>query len=115
VHTPLTEETRHMISDGQFAMMKKGVRVVNCARGGIIDEAALVEALKRGKIAGAAIDTHEYEPEVNPELCGMPNVVLTPHIASSVKEVRDDMARMAAQNIIEALTGRTPPNLVRNK
>jgi len=112
LHVPLTKETYHLLGDKEILLMKDTAYLINTSRGGIVDEAALVEALKRGKLAGAGIDTHEYEPEVNPELCGMPNVVLTPHIASSVKEVRDDMARMAAQNVIEALNGRTPPNLV---
>ena len=115
IHIPLTKETYHLLNEEKIKLMKDGVFLINTSRGGIVDEAALVEALKEGRLAGAAIDTHEYEPEVNPELCGMPNVILTPHIASSVKEVRDDMARMAAKNIIEALSGRTPPNLVDNK
>jgi len=112
LHVPLTKETRHLINDEKISLMKNGAYLINTSRGGIVDEAALVEALKKGKLAGAAIDTHEYEPEVNPELCGMPNVVLTPHIASSVKEVRDDMARLAAKNIIEVLKGNLPSNLV---
>jgi glyoxylate reductase len=112
VHVPLTKETHHLVNDEKLALMKEGAYLINTSRGGIVDEAALVEALKKGKLAGAAIDTHEYEPEVNPELCGMPNVVLTPHIASSVKEVRDDMARMAAKNIVDALNSRKPENLV---
>lgn len=115
IHIPLTKETYHLINGEKLELMRDEAFLINTSRGGIVDEAALVEALKKGKLAGAAIDTHEYEPEVNPELCGMPNVILTPHIASSVKEVRDDMARMAAKNIIEALSRRTPPNLVGNK
>lgn len=112
LHIPLAKETYHLINEERINLMKDSAYLINTSRGGIVDEAALVEALKKGRLAGAAIDTHEYEPETNPELCGLPNVILTPHIASSVKEVRDDMARMAAQNIIEALNGRTPPNLV---
>lgn len=112
LHVPLTKETHHLINEEKILLMKDSAFLVNTSRGGIVDEAALVEALKKGKLAGAAIDTHEYEPEVNPELCGMPNVILTPHTASSVKEVRDDMARMAAVNIIEALNNKKPPNLV---
>lgn len=112
LHTPLTKETYHLFGEEKYSLMKKGAFIINTSRGGVIDEAGLVESLKSGRLGGAAIDTHEYEPEVNPELCGMPNVVLTPHIASSVKEVRDDMARMAAKNIIEALNDRKPPNLV---
>jgi len=112
LHVPLTPQTYHLIGEREINLMKDSAYLINTSRGGVVDEAALVEALKKGKLAGAGIDTHEYEPEVNPELCGMPNVVLTPHIASSIKEVRDDMARMAAKNIIEALSGRQPPNLV---
>lgn len=112
LHVPLTKETYHLIGEREINLMKNTAFLINTSRGGVVDEAALVEVLKKGKLAGAAIDTHEYEPEVNPELCGMPNVILTPHIASSVKEVRDDMARMAAKNIIEALNGREPPNLI---
>lgn len=112
LHLPLTKETYHLIDESKILLMKDTAYLVNTSRGGIVDEASLVEALKKGKLAGAAIDTHEYEPEVNPELCGLPNVILTPHIASSVKEVRDDMARMAAQNIISALKGERPANLV---
>jgi len=115
VHVPLTKESRHLIGDREIQLMKDGAFLINTSRGGIVDEAALVESLKKGKLAGAAIDTHKYEPEVNPELCGLPNVILTPHIASSVKEVRDDMARLAALNIIEALNNRQPPNLVGDK
>lgn len=112
LHVPLTSETHHLIGEKEILLMKDSAFLINTSRGGVVDEAALVEALKKGKLAGVAIDTHEYEPEVNPELCGMPNVILTPHIASSVKEVRDDMARMAAVNIIEALNDKMPPNLV---
>lgn len=113
LHVPLTPQTYHLIGEREINLMKDNAYLINTSRGGVVDEAALVEALKKGKLAGAGIDTHEYEPEVNPELCGMPNVVLTPHIASSIKEVRDDMARMAAVNIIEALSGREPPNLIK--
>ncbi len=112
LHLPLTKQTYHLLGEKEIDLMKDSAYLINTSRGGVVDEAALVEGLKKGKLAGAAIDTHEYEPEVNPELCGLPNVILTPHIASSVKQVRDDMARMAAQNIIEALRGGKPPNLV---
>ena len=112
LHVPLTPETTHLMNSESFNKMKDGTYLINTARGKIVDETALVEALKSGKIKGAALDVHEYEPMVNPELCGMPNVVLTPHIASSVREVRDEMAIMAAKNIVEVLSGRIPPNPV---
>jgi len=112
LHVPLTPETKHMINPQTLELMKDNGYLINTSRGGVIDEAALVDALKRGKLAGAALDVHEYEPEINPELCGLPNVILTPHIASSVQAVRDDMAIMAGKNIVEALNGRVPPNLI---
>ncbi len=113
LHVPLTPETNHLINDKTLTLMKEGSFLINTSRGPIVDEAALVEYLKKGKLRGAALDVYEYEPEINPELCGMPNVVLTPHIASSVQEVRDEMAIMAAKNIVEALSGRVPANLVK--
>lgn len=113
LHVPLTLETNHLINDKTLTLMKEGSFLINTSRGPIVDEAALVEYLKKGKLRGAALDVYEYEPEINPELCGMPNVVLTPHIASSVQEVRDEMAIMAAKNIVEALSGRVPANLVK--
>lgn len=112
LHIPLTKETEYLFNSERLNMMKKGVYFINTSRGKIVDEAALVEALRSGHIKGAGLDVYEYEPAVNPELCGLPNVVLTPHIASSVREVRDEMAIMAAKNIVAALNGRTPPNLV---
>lgn len=112
LHVPLTPETKHMINSRTLELMKDDGYLINTSRGGVVDEAALVEYLKKGKLAGAALDVYEYEPQINPELCGLPNVVLTPHIASSVQEVRDDMAIMAAKNIVETLNGREPPNLI---
>jgi glyoxylate reductase len=113
LHVPLTEETKHLINEQTLALMKDNAYLINTSRGPVVDEAALVECLKEGKLAGAALDVYEYEPVINPELCGLPNVVLTPHIASSVQAVRDDMAIMAAKNIVEALSGREPANLIR--
>jgi len=112
LHVPLTPETYHLINSDSLAKMKDHAYLINTSRGGVVDEGALVEALKNGRLAGAGLDVYEYEPAINPELCGLPNVVLTPHIASSVRAVRDEMAIMAARNIIEALNGREPPNLV---
>lgn len=112
LHVPLTPETKHLVDGRALELMKDNAYLINTSRGPVVDEAALVECLKRGKLSGAALDVYEYEPEINPELCGLPNVILTPHIASSIREVRDEMAIMAAKNIVEALAGKTPPNLV---
>ena len=107
VHTPLTEETKHMISGPQFAIMKKGVRVINCARGGIIDEEALVEAIKEGKIAGAAFDVFEKEP-VSPdnELLKLDNVIVTPHLGASTEEAQVNVAIEVAEIVRDALLGK---------
>ncbi|OGZ32842.1 MAG: D-glycerate dehydrogenase [Candidatus Portnoybacteria bacterium RIFCSPLOWO2_12_FULL_39_9] len=113
LHTALTPETRHLISAERLKMMKPTSYLINTSRGPIIDEKALVEALKNKTIAGAALDVFENEPELTPGLTELENVVLTPHIASATKETRDKMSEMAAQNIIAALEGRTPPNLVK--
>lgn len=112
IHCPLTTETCGLINEEKINLMRDTAFLINTARGKIVDESALASALKTGRLAGAGLDVFEYEPEINPELLGLPNVVLTPHIASSVQEVRDEMALMAARNVIEALNGRTPLNLV---
>jgi D-3-phosphoglycerate dehydrogenase len=105
VHTALTDETKGMIGAAQLAKMKRGVRVLNVARGGIIDEAALADALRSGHVAGAGIDV--FEPEPPPEshpLLGAPNIVLTPHLGASTVEAQENVAREAAQLLIEFLT-----------
>jgi glyoxylate reductase len=112
LHPPLNAETRHMISDREFALMKPSAFIINTARGAIIDEAALVRALKQKRIAGAGIDVFEHEPKVPPALLKMKNVVLTPHLGSAVMEVRDLMANTVVDNIQALLDGRTPPNCV---
>lgn len=112
LHIPLAPETKHLINSQTLSLMKDGAYLINTSRGPVVEEAALVEALKNGKLAGAGLDVYEYEPEINPELCGLPNVILSPHIASAVREVRDEMALMAAKNIVEVLNGRKPVNLV---
>ncbi len=107
VHTPLTDETRHMISDKEFAMMKNNVRVVNCARGGIIDEAALVKAVKAGKVAGAAMDVFENEPlAAESELLKLDNVITTPHLGASTEEAQINVAIEVAEIVRDALLGR---------
>jgi glyoxylate reductase len=92
--------------------MKKTGILINASRGPIVDEKALVKALREGKIAGAGLDVYEKEPKCERALLGMKNVVLTPHIASSSIETRQKMAMMAAQNCIAGLTGQRPPNLL---
>jgi glyoxylate reductase len=112
LHPPLNAETRHMISDKQFALMKPTAFIINTARGAIIDEKALVRALKKKRIAGAGLDVFEFEPKVSGELKKMKNVVLNPHLGSATPDVREAMARMVVDNIEAFLAGRRPPNCV---
>jgi len=113
IHVPLLDSTRHLINESRLRIMKRSAYLINTSRGPIIDEKALAVALSKGVIRGAAIDVFEFEPEIVPELKQLDNVILTPHIASATEETRNKMAEMAAQNIIEALEGRTPLNLVK--
>jgi D-3-phosphoglycerate dehydrogenase len=107
VHTPLTDETKHMISTAEFAIMRKGVRIVNCARGGIIDEVALVNAIKEGKVAGAAIDVFEKEPlPSDSELLKLDNIIVTPHLGASTEEAQVNVAIEVAEIVRDALLGR---------
>jgi len=106
VHLPMTPETKHLLGKAQFAMMKKTAYLINTARGPILDEAALVEALKNGVIKGAALDVYEQEPKMALGLAELPNTVLTPHTASATEETRGAMSELAAKNIIEVLAGR---------
>jgi glyoxylate reductase len=112
LHPPLNVETRHMISDKQFALMKPTAFIINTARGAIIDEKALMRALKKKLIAGAGLDVFEHEPKLPPALRTMKNVVLTPHLGSAVMEIRDKMANIVVDNIQALIDGRTPPNCV---
>jgi glyoxylate reductase len=112
LHPPLNAETRHMISDKQFTMMKPTAFIINTARGAVIDEKALVRALKKKQIAGAALDVFEHEPKLPPALRTMKNVVLTPHLGSAVMEVRDQMANIVVDNIQALIDGRSPSNCV---
>lgn len=112
LHVPLLPTTRHLISRREFGLMKKTAILVNTSRGPVVEEEALVEALKSGKIAGAGLDVFEFEPKVHPELLRLDNVVLVPHIASASVTTRTRMAVMAAENCLAALAGRTPPNLL---
>jgi glyoxylate reductase len=110
VHVPLLPSTRHLISTPQFARMKKTAFLINTSRGPVVDEAALVQALDAGQIAGTALDVFENEPKVHPGLLGRKNAVLTPHIASASLETRTKMAMIAAENAIALFDGRRPPN-----
>jgi len=103
LHTPLTDRTRNVISADAIASMKDGVRIVNCARGGLIDEKALVAALKSGKVAGAGIDVFEVEPVTENELFNMPNVVCTPHLGASTSEAQENVAIQVAEQMSDYL------------
>ncbi|MDO8299462.1 D-glycerate dehydrogenase [Lacisediminimonas sp.] len=109
---PYSPALHHMIGAAEIALMKPSATLVNIARGGVVDDAALIAALKLGRIAGAGIDVFENEPAFNPDFLSLKNVVLTPHIASSSRNTRLAMANCAADNLIAALEGRRPPNLV---
>jgi len=107
IHTPLTEETKHMLSDEEFKIMKKGVRIINCARGGIIDEKALVSALKEGRVAGAALDVFEKEPpDKDNELLKMDNVIVTCHLGASTEEAQVNVAIEIAESVRDYLLGK---------
>ncbi|NQU74060.1 MAG: phosphoglycerate dehydrogenase [Candidatus Omnitrophica bacterium] len=112
VHTPLTEDTRYMISDEQFKLMKTGVRVVNCARGGIIEEKALKKAIESGKVAGCALDVFESEPPKDFSLVKMDNVVATPHLGASTEEAQVNVAIDIAEIVLDVLMNRCIRNAV---
>ena len=112
LHVPLLSSTRHLISTRELSMMKRTALLINTARGPVIDEEALVLAIKAKKIAGAALDVFEFEPRVSRQLLSLQNVILTPHIASGTLEAREMMADIAARNIIQVLKGKRPISLV---
>jgi lactate dehydrogenase-like 2-hydroxyacid dehydrogenase len=112
LHVPLLPQTRHLMGAAQFARMKKTAVLVNTSRGPVVDEAALAEALATGQIAAAGLDVFEREPEVHPGLLKLPNAVLSPHIASASIATRARMCVLAAENVVAAVSGRRPPNLV---
>ncbi len=112
VHVPLLDSTKHLINEARLGMMKKSAYLINTSRGPVVDEVALVEALQNHVIAGAGLDVYENEPKLAEGLCALSNVVLTPHTASATVHARDEMATMAAQNIIDFLDGKTPANKV---
>lgn len=112
IHVPLLDSTKHLMNADRLKMMKPTAYLVNTSRGPVIDEAALVEALRAKTIAGAAIDVYENEPALAPGLSACENVIITPHIASASVPTRDGMARLAAENLIAFFDGQTPPNVV---
>ena len=113
IHVPLLPATHHLINAQKIGLMKRTAYLINTSRGPIIDEGALAVALKQRIIKGAAIDVFENEPAMHPMLKDLDNIIVTPHIASATEETRQKMSELAAQNIVEALEGRTPPNLVK--
>ena len=112
VHAPATPETRHLIDADALAHMRPHAILVNTSRGDLVDEAALVDALRAGAIAGAGLDVYEGEPRVHPELLGMANVVLLPHLGSATRETRRAMGERAIANLVAFFEGREPPDRV---
>jgi glyoxylate reductase len=108
LHAPLTPETRHAIDAESLRRMRPGAFLVNTARGALVDEAALVDALRDGRLAGAGLDVYECEPQIHPGLLDLPNVTLLPHIGSATRETRTRMAVLAARNVHAVLTGGPP-------
>jgi len=112
VHVPYSSATHHLIGKRELEQMKPTAILINASRGGVVDDAALIEALRSGVIAGAGLDVFENEPKFDPGFLPLKNVVLAPHIASSSRTTRHRMAMLAAQNLVAALTTGNPPNLL---
>ena len=112
LHVPLTDETRGMIDKSAFEKMKKGAYLVNTARGPVVEEGDLISALKTGGLTAAALDVFESEPNINPELISMPNVILTPHIASATIEARNKMGEQSVGALLDMFSDKKPENLV---
>ena len=112
LHTPLTKDTHHLIGKEEIGLMKDGVRVINCARGGIIDEDALKDAIKSGKVAGAALDVFEHEPPEESELLKLEEVIVTPHLGASTEEAQRAAALVIAEGVIDALKNKPVRNAV---
>jgi lactate dehydrogenase-like 2-hydroxyacid dehydrogenase len=112
VHLPLTAETRGLLGRDRLALLKPDAILVNTARGPIIDEDALADALEGGRLMGAGLDVHEHEPAVHPRLAASNRTVLLPHLGSATVATRDRMADVMARNLAAALRGEPPPNVV---
>jgi gluconate 2-dehydrogenase len=112
LQVPYSAETHHLIGAAALQSMKRTAILINSTRGGVVDDAALIEALKSGTIRGAGLDVFENEPKLNPGFLQLKNVVLAPHIGSSTEATRRAMAMTAAKNLVAALSGQTPPNLL---
>jgi glyoxylate reductase len=112
LHVPLTESTRHLIGAAELALMKPTAVLVNTARGPVVDEDALADALEAGRLGGAGLDVYDGEPTVNPRLLAAPRLTLLPHIGSATIGTRTEMARLACRGVVDVLAGRVPPNLV---
>lgn len=110
IHASLTKATRHLFGKREFSLMRPWAYLINTARGPIVDERALVQALTEKQIAGAGLDVFEREPRPSKALLAMPNVVLTPHVGSAVTALRETMANVVADNILAVIAGRKPPN-----
>ena len=108
LHAPLTPDTRHLVDAAALGRMKQGSYLINTARGALVDEAALVEALRAGPLAGAGLDVFEREPALAPGLLDLPNVVLLPHIGSATPQTRETMVVLAARNVRAVLSGEPP-------
>jgi glyoxylate reductase len=109
LHVPLTDATRHLIGAEQFAAMKPSAYVINTSRGPVVDESALIEALRSGRIAGAGLDVYEHEPEIHADLSACENALLLPHLGSATTATRERMGSMVVDNVIAVLEGRHPP------
>ncbi len=112
LHCPLTQQTRHLLDARRIGLMKPTAYLINTARGPVVDEAALVLALREGRLAGAALDVYEHEPQIHPGLLELDNVVLAPHSGSATRRTRETMARMAADDLVAVLQGRQPRHRV---
>jgi glyoxylate reductase len=114
LHCPLTPQTRHLVDERHLAMMKPTAILVNTARGGCVDEAALIRALSGGRLFGAALDVYAREPQIDPGLLACPRLILAPHIGSATTGARTAMAQLCADAVISVLRGHLPANLVNN-